>query len=70
MVVVGDENLLSLEQALRGNFGGDIQYHEAPLVEELLALTIVVPAPKCESSPAVVRAEAASSSKGLGVPSF
>lgn len=70
MVVVGDEKLLSLEQVLRGNFGGDLQYHEVPLVEALLASTTIRPAPKCESSLTMARAEVASSSKGSSVRSF
>lgn len=70
MVVVGEDKLLSLEQVLQGNFGVDLRYHVVPLVEALLALATVEPAPKCEASPIVVRAEAASPSKGSGVPSF
>ncbi|CAH1422889.1 unnamed protein product [Lactuca virosa] len=66
----GDKKLLSLEQVLRGNFGGDLEYHEVPLVEALLSPATVGPAPKCEASPAVARAEDASPSKGSGVPSF
>ncbi|CAH1442913.1 unnamed protein product [Lactuca virosa] len=47
----GDEKLLSLEQVLRGNFGGDLQYPEVSLVEALLAPATVGAVPKCEASP-------------------
>ncbi|CAH1431844.1 unnamed protein product [Lactuca virosa] len=65
----GSERLLSLEQVLRGDFKGDLQYHEVPKVETLSSPAKVGPVFKVDVPPVEAGVRATSPVRGSGVVS-